>query len=580
MKRVKTIMLFLMLITAAGTVYADLNQNDLDQDASNLFGFSSYQAEFSQGILTNELDAASVASEEFTQLNKTYLLTGVSNLQKLLSTNGTVILPNIQFGAFLPGEMNKSFVVNFAAVRGGTVETAATNGTTSTTAAVATTSGSTTTTHIWTTSTTESTFALKSFDSLMVEGQGLLDLGFGVAGVYLEADITDSSDPGQNFTKVTTDYYDANAAAANTAPSATKNYSSTETNKNMNHIYDFTLGIPLFMKTGELSHSAAASFSTVLTDTSSAYTFDWEDGTQTAAGLVTSSDNKVTNVTSDIGINLDYALEMPGFFSEVKGRSKFGVALGTTLSSAIYNSQTFEIDYNYPGLARTPTGNVHDTENSKFALAVDFSSVLSASHSFEYNFGKGFDFVIVPGLAVQYAVDDRRTGAGLLTEHIDVATTNNTAPNDTIDGSDLTTTTTTTVDRSGQIDALHEVDVAVEIPAVIKIKPEGWICGFTFGATAFAAMNNNIDVNKDDLVTTVRVVNSGSATSDNTSVTYSGGTNTTDYSVTWDFRGEVSLGANFEFTEDIKMDVNIDSTFAGGVFDLRALAIQAIIALP
>jgi len=564
-------------------------------------GISSVFNSISEGVFTNELDAAvSVdgmlsSGPDFRSLQHDYLFAGVTNLEldKLIGNFTFSTVKPLWAGFYKAGE--KPWSLFGALVATGTT-TNSSDGTTYTQgASVNVTTGADTTTYQWNDSSSTMDYtANRIFDALNLSGQYLFTLGGMNSGVYVNVDLINADPQGSNYKKTDVYYYNSTGAGVVPTPLVDYNYSKTLTSRD--NTSDFTVAVPLFIPDTDSSQLFNLQTVFSITDKSGSDTESYTGTPQSATAIplgttITVADDTTAKVLSG-ELVFDYTFkkkDMKGTNSKdqfwIKGTADLTLS-GVTLG---LSNITQPISAAGGGAAIVNgTGRI-DTQGTVTGTA-GFTGIAKANagHSFYYDLGSGVEFGVAPEAGLEYKlvlpviiksstqiISTDGDGDGAFTSAADtISTFTQNYTNTSIDTSALTPI---------QAVMKNAITCSAVLPMAITFTPPKWPITFTLGSKPSITANmtfTNIKTSTTSTVTST-VDGTGTAVGGTTTTNAVTSDETTNMDTTYSVTATHNIGFSMPISDAARIDVSLDlSSSATNVFDFGYLKAQAIIALP
>ncbi len=543
-------------------------------------GITSIFYDSSFGIFDNELDWAVNVGSDFTGLKHDYIFGGLTNLEKKsLSTNTSFD----NGGGTLWGGYYKSGDDPWSIFSGFTASDSSGNqsGGTTYTAGAATTDG--TTTWQWDQVVTDTNYtANRIFDSLGFAGQYLFMLNGFNTGVYLGISIIDSSTQANNYEETQNWYYNSTGAAVAPTPLLDFTRKITKTAYSRNSTY--TLGVPLYMEAGEISHT----INTVLYvshNNSSSSTVDTCTAPADATRNITNTiKNETTDTDTFIGLSGDYLYTQPGIWGS-NGDNELFVSAGFSgnIDMPSYSTAltTQAVSYAGGGAAGVNGTRNDDSESRDFKSGVDFSIFAGAGHSFYYDIDSAVNFAIKPYVSLEFSMDNDT----LLDSKVTIDRQDNDSDGAFTSAADRIITTTTTYTNTTKYSSNNtpyiDISTTIDFPVAATISPEKWPFYITLGSRAEIGIVNTINFTKTAVnsVHTVTVDGTGTTVSDTTvQAVSSDETSVVNTSVS--IAANHNIGLTMPIGDYTKLDISLDMSSAMNILDFKDLTAQVIIALP
>ena len=571
-------------------------------------GLTSLEADFSYNLFPNELDAALNVGEAFSQLNNFYLFCGIGNLVKIVNSSAmTASATNLLWaGLFQPGTFPYSLF------GGGYLETVPTSPASGMTyawgAPVPVVSGTDTTNYQWITNQTDIQYEVPLFERLVKKVQFLTLLGQMNIGAYISLDLINYTNPTNNYTSIYTETY--NTAGAGVAPSVANDYvrttkyidrrdTGTPANAGLRNTVE--LMVPVYVKNGTLEQFINAGASMNWTDRTTGYSGTNApvsdilggvptDPADTLGGTFTNVENdQFTRLNSDLGINANYTLQVPGFFGgNAKDRFAIGVEADINVLNGTYKWEEFLQDVTFTPGAAAFTTSTRSESSTVYTLspAINYDATLHVQHSFYFPLAGMAEFGIMPYIEGSYAMNQTSPDVassvnimkndadadGLFTNALDsiITTTNS-----------YTNTVMTNAGTVGNKSSIQTIKVNASLPSALKVKPAGWLFGLILGAEPYCNITYSLTTTSTaENSSIVNAVDGTGVVISNTNTNAESSYSTSTTGITYSMGLLHNAGAFFDLNEDVHLSVNINSSVAGGVWDIRNLIIQGIIKLP
>lgn len=562
---------FLFLVFFMATAVFVFSQNT---GITSIFNDSSF------GIFENELDWAVNVGSEFTTLQHDYLFTGLANLEKT-SVSTTANFDN--GGTPLWGGFFKSGNNPWSLFSGFTASDSSGNqaGGTTYTAGASTSDG--TTTWQWNQTVAEKEYtANRLFDDMDFAGQYLFMLGDFNTGVYLRANINDSSNQTNNYTETQKWYYNSTGGGVAPTPLADYTRSITQTAKNITST--FIIGVPFLMQTGDLDHEINAIFGLTLVDNSTSLVDRYTAPANATLNITNTIANEVTNTDATVGLYGTYTLTGPGIWgNSTKNEFYLTAELSGNMEIPDYSTKLTTQAVSYAGGGAAGVDGVRDDDSDKrtFKNAFDFSLLTQAKHSFFYELGPSVNFAVKPAASIKLSMDNE----ALLDTKVVVDRQDNDADGAFTSAADRIVTTTTTYTNtdttSGNNDSTIDITTTLDLPVAATIAPDKWPFFITLGSKVEIQLVNSINITKTaaNSVHTLTVDGTGTTVSD-TTVNAQGSDETSVINTTIGVTAEHNIGLTMPIGQFVKLDVSLDLSSAINILDFKDLVIQAIISMP
>lgn len=572
-------------------------------------GLTSLESDFSYGLFPSTLDMVINVGEDFFDVDTKHFFGGVANLHKLI---GNPLLPFagpvMWTGLFLPGTTSLSIF------QGLYFEAPGIDGEDSTAyvagpADVYTLNG-VDYTHNWNNIQTETNEINPLFQQFYSGTQVLLNLGDNLnIGGYININLVNDAISSENRTITVTDFYDADLALPTTAPNPTVDSVTTTEYKDLlnvnTHLVNNTiaLGLPVFLKTGSLAHTINAVVSYNWTDGSSGYfggenaivaqTFPQsyaDPATAFPFGVTDTITNLATRKNTELGVDLDYTLELPGIIGNKDDNTlslMAGVELGILDGTYLFQNTTQNMNITANNTTTLLARN-DDSYEAQITPNFELNAELGAAHSFYFNVGGAAEFAIEPNLLLTFdATQNNRSLAQTVTiNRIDVNT-------DGAFDNVLDTITTTTVTYSDSVLAGNgttvsakisttSFDISVSVPSSLRFQPEKLPFGFILsGNPAISATFISATTKSTTVSTTTGVVDgTGTAVGNDTQTVSTGSDPTTTKTFSYNVGIDHSLGVFMDINQNVHLSIDISAAVRSGIWDFTNLIIQATISLP
>ncbi len=559
-------------------------------------GISSVLNTVSEGVFTNELDAAvSVegllsSGPGFRDLTHDYLFAGLTNLEliALQSTSGFTISSPLWAGFYKAGDKPWSAFGAFMAdsptgnQTGGTMYTQGTP--------VTVTSGSNTTTYQWNNlSSTVKYTANRIANALRLSGQYLFTMGDMNSGVFIDVNLSDS-DP-QNLNYVGTDVHYYNSATTG-APAPVEDYTYARTRTSRNNTSAFTVAVPLFIPGTDSSQMFNIKTKFDITDNSNSYSDSYSGSPHTAILTTTTTvANDATRRSLAGELVGDYTLKKRGIWgNNPKDQLWIKGTADVTLNGGTYSISHITQNISAAGGgAAIVSGTRHDQEITTDGIFGITGKVRGgAGHSFYFDLGSGVEFGLKPEVGLEYnlvlpvSVKNKTT----------VTSTDGNGDGDFSDAADTIQTQTVTYTNSsivpltGTISStvmINAVSCSIGLPLAVTFTPPKWPITFTLGSKPSIGSEMVFTNTKTSTSSTVTsaVDGTGAASGVTTTVNAVTANETSVMTTVYSVSATHNIGFSMKINDSFRLDVNLDSsTSASDVFDFRDLTAQAIIALP
>lgn len=585
------------LILSAGTYFADAQET----------GLTSLQSDFSYGVFPNALDSAltvveTPASTGFSKLTRPYIFGGISNLEKT-STIGAAAFgvgSPLWLGLYENTPRPLSAFLGLYQTAG---QAGSDNKVVNTTATVAVTSGSTTTNYNYATQKQETVQYGTPYSALDDQAQLLTTLSGINLGLFLHANMSDVGVPANNYKQTVTNYYNAAAAGAKPQPAVSDTTVSTSTAKNVDNT--ITVGVPVFLSTGQISHYGSLQAILGYTNTSTDATSTGSVPKDPAAGAGSYTNTEVNGASQHAhvtGFKLAYRAYLPpfgpGLFGGPNTGDWFFAGADATFNihAQDYHFQDITQLYNYSGPSTSPTRGtrteVTPEATGTYSGALDLSANATAGQTFYFDLGAVGKFGLAPALTVGYSAAQTSSAAGNtgnpLTKVVTVQHTDADGNGDfTSNGDTSTTITTEYANTTGvpgataNLITTRTVSASVALPVALKVQPQGWWIGFTIGAkpvVTFTDTSVNTATSYAAKTTTVnKTVGTGVTSTTVTTLPDAGSVTTTTPG--WTVALDHNLGVHVDVTDRVAFDVDVSAAVDSGIWDLRNLTVQGHVAL-
>ncbi len=559
-------------------------------------GITSILGDVSEGVFTNELDAAvSVdgmlsSGPDFRSLQHDYLFAGLTNIEKTQLQN-TYSHP-FWAGFYKAGPKPWSFFGTFEAKSTGGNQT---GGTTYTQGpAVTVHSGSNGTLYQWNNSASTTKYtANRLFDTMDMAGQYLFTLGGINTGVFASMALDKDSDiQANNFEQTVIHYY--NAAAANTKPDPKEDYTHTITKTERDSdVSEFVLAVPLFIPDGDSSQMLNFGITFTALDNSKTRAEDYTGKPQAIpawSGFSTYVTDDEKRVLFTGTLNAAFKLKKKGVWGKnPKDRLFFTGSCGLVVGGLQYEKEQAQKTFTAlgGGAAITSAYNsyVHDYEY-KGTPSFDISLNGGAGHSFYFDLGSGVELGFSPDASIGYEL--------VLPQYIKTATqvakTDGNSDGDYKDAADfvdtkVSTYSNTSIDSNGNfIDAAIKNKITTEItmPMSVSFTPPKWPITIVLGSKPSVSATMTFTGTKTSTVKSVTTRVDGTGTS--IPGTYTTNAATTDetstFSTTYSMSATHNIGFSMPINDAVRIDVSLDASTGTSIFEFRKLTAQTIIALP
>ena len=565
--------------------------------AAQNIGVSSLQSTFSYGVFENELDTAASVDETgpgpgFSELESKYLFAGLSNLELVTNRGGaTATLVNpLSLGYYQPGETPWSLFSGL--YMGDFLPASVPNVTFPGTLQTKTLANGDTYDYEDEMLVEEPKTAFAAEANLSAQFLiGLGGLNIGGYAIYRLNDTATYDATTANYIATQSFYYDAEAGDNTVAPDIQTGYTTTEDNTTWDRVSTVGIGVPVFIRTGDLGHLASLSIDLDVEKVGAETSFTYSDidtnyGTAIGAATYVALDRDIdTGVETDIDI--DYELTLPALFGE-NARNEFtaGVQLGTVIKgySAEATQEINDIEY-VVGNPKVDRLDERTTVTTETAAALGINAMIMADHSFYYDLAESTTFGIVPTATLGFTrIPDRP----FVTSDAEIVYQDNNDDGDFTDAGDTLTYTTDNYTNYGYDvttgtvapqEIVTNFTATISLPAAIQISPEGWIFGLTVGAEPELEYNlQNTAVATATSSQTTRVDNGDGSV--NTAEDTAFNATEQGYSSTshiWNATVAHNIGMNFAFAGGVTADVRVNFT---NFLELDDLTAQVIIPLP
>lgn len=565
--------------------------------AAQNIGVRSLQSTFSYGVFENELDTAASVDETgpgpgFSELESKYLFAGLSNLELVLNRGtATASLGNpLSLGYYQPGETPWSLFTGL--YMGDFLPVSVPNVTFPGTLQTKTLANGDTYDYEDEMLVEEPKGKLASEANLSAQFLiGLGGLNIGGYAVYQLDDAATYDGTTANYIATQSFYYDADAGDNTVAPDIQTGYTTTEDNTTWDRVSTVGIGVPVFIRTGDLGHLASLSIDLDVERVGAETSFTYSDidtnyGTAIGAANYTALDRDI-DIGIETDIDIDYEITFPALFGE-NARNEFtaGVQLGTVIKG--YSSDTTQeindIEY-VVGNPKVDRLDQRTTVTTETAAALGINAMIMADHSFYYDLAESTTFGIVPTATLGFT---RIPDEPFVTSDAQIVYQDNNDDGDFTDAGDTVTYTTDDYTNYGYdvtngAIAPQEIETnftaTISLPAAIQISPEGWIFGLTVGAEP--ELEYNLQTTAVATATssqTTRVDNGDGSV--NTAEDTAFNATEQSYSSTahiWNATVAHNIGMNFAFAGGVTADVRVNFT---NFLELDDLTAQVIIPLP
>ena len=555
----KRLVLTVMLLAMASALFAQSTNETWNND---LWGSASFENEATAGTFSNEIDKAFNPNPDFGLYSQQFIYGGLGNPSKLHSQGSLPAAnPEIAFGYYRPGSMPMSYYGTFS----GVANTNMPNSKFTTTW--------TDDTHSTISSTTKKSYTkVPLFDKYNGTFRFLIGIGKDkkmVTGFYFNMNGEPTGYNSANFekTKYTDKINDNNSyteskSSVAAVPAITNlNYkdgiAGLATFKNK-----FSIGVPLVMNTGALSHIVKFDLSGYIENKNAAYKM-----TSKAQNI----NYSYTGYNSNVALTANYTLETP-----VKDKEEDVWFAGATIGMDFRNKQ---YKYKYEHKEDEVTANVNKTSSPKMGF------ILKVNGGRLFNFTtpkKALNFRIMPQLTL--GMDTRMTSTDLegYNDKIKASYSNKKA----VGAGQVKTESYTKTDKNGFHSNSTILTTEVKVPMGLKVLPENWKIGFLLGADLSATYSVTITRNTKDnhkqnySETTSTTMGDGSTNNvNNSSSTHPGNTYTSQGAISNNkltFNEKHYIGFTIPFEGGAHLDFFMDGSWLIKVDNFR---IQAFIPL-
>ena len=396
-----------------------------------------------------------------------------------------------------------------------------------------------------------------------------------------------------NRTTIQTNYYDTAVAGVTPAPAV--NYTLTTVSSDPDSRLTFSLGVPFFMKLGNMGLAASLDARISSRDVSDSLTNTYTAPVNAGAGnfnnvVVQNSD---VNSSGSTVVNADALLTLPAIFGSHKDNSLLlGVDGGIVLNTVGTRVQTdIQQDYSYAGggAALVPSHDGTDpvdqviTDTRQGAVGYDVG--VNVRHPLYLDAAPSVQIGFVPGMSASVGYSPLTDNFQTQRVQVDKADVNNNGL--FTDAGDTITTITSTFYNGGDA-GTTDISINLSLPASIRFKPEGSPFGVTLGNRV--VVGASIEMFSDVYNTTRTQTVTADATTPTVPITDVTTTQAANYTrsstnVIWSFNNDFNIALNFFLPAGITLDV-ILNTYASGGFDFPAslfqfndMSIQAVIPL-
>ncbi len=558
-------------------------------------GITSVFNDSSVGLFENELDTAVNVGPDFNTLNRSYLFTGLANLEgarawddQTFDNPGTWPGTPIWCGFYIAGEHPWSVFTGFSA-------SDSVNNEADTTAYTTTPSVVGTTTYQWNNIVKDTDYTANTlFNDLYFKGQFLDMWGDINMGAYFGLNISHTvpaSPPGfqgSNYKETEKVYYDSTPGAAPT-PLLDYTRTATETAKAVSMI--FSLAMPVYMESDGIGHEANLTTDLTLTDTSTTFVETYSGTPDTAIGTVTNTEvSETVDKTTTFGISGDYKQTLPRLWGKnADNRFVVGGSAGYSTDIPVYSDvlTTQDVTYAGGGAAGVTAVRANNSTTQSFGNSLILNFMVNAGHSFFYQLGTMVSFAMSPEFALGFDLSNDAT----IKSDVSVVKTDGNADGDFADAADTITTTTTTYTNTdsatGNYNSTIDITTTLELPIAVTIAPEKWPFFITLGSKPQVTLVNTTRSTKTAVNSVKTVAVDGTGAASGTDSTVNAGTSNessvTDSTIS--VTATHNIGMTMPLGESVKLDVNLDMSGDLGIdtaniFDFKNLVIQVIIALP
>ncbi len=553
---------------------------------------SSLLRDVSYGLFQNEIDAALSVDETgygpgFTGLENDFLFGGLGNLSSAQrreafgATDYTAFDP-LWIGYYRAGERPWSLFQSVFADDGEQGSTTVTrNGMNVETVTV----GTTNTDHIWYDNIV--TLDERSILTTRVETQTQFLTTFAGMniGAFVAVGLADDSAPADNFTRTTVHQF--NTAGAGDVPSVQTNYTATRVESYFQREASVFVGVPVFLRTGDLSHLARLGvgwrrvredFSVTVGNTVP------QDPADPSTGHADREDNESYR-TGTVTIAPAYTIVLPGILDDHE-RNEFsaGIELNVDLNFARLHADGWFQNYTFtpgPGATRTVAARNEGDAEYTFTSAIDFGAAVHARHSFYVEPHDSMVLGFAPAVRLTFASSDAYPN--LISEAVSVERVD--GDNDgafTSAADTITTRTERWVDMDidgNDRETTSSLSFQASLPTSFRVRPADWRFGISLGSALSANVTRSVTTTyvgykSLDSETTVQGDGSGTtSTTTATTATYDPD-RTVDYS--WEFTANHNLALHVYLPANARLDVEIRAT---NILQFGSLRIQAIVPL-
>ncbi len=521
-------------------------------------------------IFSNELDYSLNVDEtlyggSFSGLEKKYFFGGLENLDLRANTFGPG--GNLPFiGLYLPGEQPMSVVGTMNATTITAVDIS------SDTDTLANDGGGQ-----YVGSNTAVNFQAQAFNTFSTEAQFLIGLGGLNVGAYLDIFIDDNAAAANNFDETFTQNYNGAAAPAVDTPSQQTDYVQETKERDAGGTATvITLGVPVFLTTGDLAHLITfnLTYDRLNNSTSTEETLTTLPEIATA-GLALSTDS-TKDVTTEINISPNYILTLPALFGEHEMNDfKVGGGLSFTMHSRNFVIDDVTVVNDYAGGRAAGTfvaGGTSVDQTLTYRGNLDMNFNVGASHSFYYNPASFLTVGIEPSLG--FFLDVTPETNLTLTENA-IKSVSDTTGDGAYDN--IVSYQTTTFTEVATDDSTVSTTIAANIPMAAVVEPEGWFFGVIMGADASMSYTREVVSNDTNAASSVETFDINDVSQGTTPTTTVGGGNTTrEVDHFWAFDFQHSFGLTFDLGEGVRADLQLNGS---NLFVFDSLDVQLIVGL-
>jgi hypothetical protein len=589
----------------------------------NTVNVNSLLLQTSQGVFTNELDAASSVKElssgpGFSELESSYLFGGLANIDLTAATGTTGgsspgLVGPLTLGYYQAADIPWSVFVKFEKndFGGQNKKTVTIPGGGTATKPV----GSTDYTYV----TAEVTREYETYWVELMDDEAQVLMGFGPWNVGLFAGFERDNDFNQSDNLSATYEYFADTAGGGSAPDTSKDYEISVDKTDFltggtGKTTDLSFGIPIYYGGGMTRHYGNLDIDYSKTDRTREYqakyttpqinenqpdtpTEGGPNGTPTAtpAGNNTYQEvekDNVSEIATTFGLDATYEIILPAFFGDNDANEVLiGTNLGFTSHGGEYSTDYVFQNYDYgsPGGSATRLTRNDDSTSTTLEASNDFDFSAWFQHAFYFDVGAGVEFGIRPAASLGYERVGDTGGDPRITKQKIVDRRDLTGDGDFGDAGDEIETTTIKYD-----DAVWNVTAAsaepaspennftasVWVPTGVTVQPDGWKFGVALGSTpnlSYTLGSSKVEYGSK----TTTVVNDGTGAEQSRTEQDNSGANqtTTNEGVQHEFTIEAThnLSVFVDINESVRVDVDLNGN---NLLDFDSLTIQAIIALP